>query len=133
MLLYGCKYGQTNSNVSSNFEINTLKNESFEDFHLKFLIDSTFRYSRINFPVKGYNSDSEASPENYLWERGDWDFYFEVDKDYKKNGAIVSEIYPTDSTTVWRLYIENSGYDIRYHFKKDNDKWMLTYYSYKNW
>lgn len=106
--------------------------ENFEFFLSKFINDSVFRYNRIKFPIKGFNSDTEFDKRDYLWTREDWDFYSVEDLRYKKDENIISEIVRIDSSMNWRLYKENSGYDINYRFKFNNNKWYLDYYSYKN-
>lgn len=107
--------------------------ENFTEFHSKLINDSVFRYSRINFPIAGYNSDAEKEPDNYSWTKEDWDFYFEEDAKYKQNKNIVSTTAVTDTLATWRLHIPNSGYDINYYFKPENNKWFLKSYSYKNY
>lgn len=37
--------------------------ENFTEFHSKLINDSVFRYSRINFPIMGYNSDADKEPD----------------------------------------------------------------------
>lgn len=108
--------------------------EPFEGFLEKFLSDANFRYSRIQFPLTGYNSDEDQHKrDNYLFTREDWDFYFEEDARYKSDPYIISTISKKDSTSnVWRLYKENSGYDIKYHFKLKDNQWNLVFYSYMN-
>ena len=107
--------------------------ESFEKFILKFVSDSTFRYERIKFPINGFNSEAENYNMNYSWTKEDWGFYSREDFNYQNDPNIVNDILKKDSLTiVWRLFKENSGYDIRYIFKKEEKKWFLENYSYKN-
>jgi hypothetical protein len=107
--------------------------ENFNMFILKFISDSIFRYSRIKFPLKGYNFDAEITKRDYyIWNKEDWDFYSIVDMKYKSDENIINEVIPKDSLMVWRLYKESSGYDIKYEFKLNENKWYLNYYSYKN-
>jgi len=105
----------------------------FNEFLKRFSKDSIFRYNRINFPLKGYNSDAENMVNNYKWEKEEWDYYSKLDFQYEGNKNITTKIISKDSLMVWRLYKENSGYDINYHFKLYKNKWYLNYYSYKNY
>lgn len=132
-LLFSCN-DIKRENTKSEIGIN--KSESFEEFFKKFSSDSFFRNSRINFPLKGFNSDdsnTNGKDEVYLWSKEDWSFYSEEDfsnkkdKDEKKTETIKKN----KSLITYRIYKENSGYDIQYEFKKENDKWFLIYYSYK--
>ncbi|NCO64758.1 MAG: hypothetical protein COZ75_13360 [Flavobacteriaceae bacterium CG_4_8_14_3_um_filter_34_10] len=129
--------GKVNQNIDSINKVidnspQIIDEEIFNVFLSMFLNDSVFRYSRIDFPIKGYNSDAE-NPENYLWSKDDWDFYFEEDSRYKQNESIISKVSINDRIAKWRLYIKDSGYDINYHFELVNDKWYLKQYFYKNY
>lgn len=138
-----CKNKNSDSEIHDKSETNEASQlESFkesckkEDFNLfisKFVSDSIFRYSRIKFPLKGYNSDAELDKRDYIWIKEDWDFYSVVDMKYESDEKIVSEIIPKETSMVWRLYKKNSGYDIKYQFKLNKNKWYLNNYSYKNY
>jgi len=132
-----CKDQNSNTKTETNevAKKDLRTNQQKEDFNLfisKFVADSLFRYSRIKFPLKGYNSDAENDKRNYIWSKEDWDFYAMVDMEYKSDENIINETIPKDSLMIWRLYKENSGYDIKYQFKLKENNWYLYYYSYKN-
>ena len=132
----GSKKGKAKDNAMPKIENTLIKSKdsllTFDKFLDKFCRDSVFRYHRIIFPIIGYNSDAEMNKNNYKWEKSEWDFYSKIDCGYKKNKNIISKIIPSDSTMIWRLFIENSGYDVNYRFKLIEGKWYLNYYSYKN-
>jgi len=109
------------------------KKEDFDEFISKFTSDSVFRYSRIKFPLKGYNSHAESNRQDYVWNKEIWDFYSESDMNYQNNENILNQTKSKDSIKIWRLYKKNSGYDIEYRFKLKGNKWFLKYYSYKNY
>lgn len=119
-------------NIDS-YNINLDSNENFNIFLNNFISSPLFRYQRIEFPLKGFNSDSDSDEDQYLWYKDDWYFYFEEDSVYKANPNIISKITYKDSLVIWRLYKENSGYDINYYFKSKGEKWYLDYYSYTNY
>ena len=105
----------------------------FEDFLERFSKDSIFRYDRMKFPIKGYNSDAETNKKDYKWEKEEWMFYFNNDLKHNTDENIISKIVPNDTVIIWRLYKENSGYDVNYYFKQIDNKWYLDSYSYKNY
>ena len=119
--------------IQKNKKYQSQKIENFKMFLQKFINDSTFRYTRIQFPINGYNSDAEINKKNYKWNKKEWDFYSEEDFQYKKNENITMEIMDNDTTKIWCLYKKQSGYDIRYYFKPIDSKWNLVYYSYSNY
>ncbi|MEO0038943.1 MAG: hypothetical protein RIQ59_2154 [Bacteroidota bacterium] len=110
--------------------------ESFEDFFNKFSTNSKFRVSRIKFPIDGFNSDetnTNAKDKPYKWEKEDWLFYAAEDFTENTSGDVKkTEIIKTNSFVTYRIFKEDSGYDIQYRFKVDKDKWYLVNYSYKN-
>jgi hypothetical protein len=110
--------------------------ESFENFFSKFSTNSRFRINRIKFPLDGFNSDetdTNAKDKPYKWEKEDWLFYSAEDFTKNQNGDNKkTEIVKTNSFVTYRIYKENSGYDIQYRFKVYKDKWYLINYSYKN-
>ncbi|KRD11762.1 hypothetical protein ASE21_08690 [Flavobacterium sp. Root901] len=110
--------------------------EDFDSFFKSFSLDKNFRLMHIKFPLKGFNSDeSEFDSLNkpYLWKKEDWIFYSEEDfKTGKTKDEVKTDKIKKDSLIIYRIFKENSGYDIQYTFKKIDNKWNLIYYSYKN-
>ncbi|MBF4515783.1 hypothetical protein IRZ71_05490 [Flavobacterium sp. ANB] len=110
--------------------------EDFNSFFKSFSSDKQFRVAHIKFPLEGFNSDeNEYNSKNkpYHWEKENWLFYSEEDfENTKSKDVIKTETIKKDSTIIYRIYKENSGYDIQYAFKKIENKWNLIYYSYKN-
>ena len=109
--------------------------ENFSQFIHQFTTDSDFRMSRVNFPLAGSNSDDRVvgeTQDNYFWAKEDWSFY--VEEDFKNNpdATIKTEAIDNDTTAMYRLYKENSGYDVRYKFELEDGKWYLVNYSYQN-
>lgn len=139
--IISCKRTKENVKLSVKYEVVQKSNDStsnndetnyFEDFLQKFISQKNFRNNRINFPLKGYNSDNDPR-DNYSWTKEEWEFYSIDDFNYYENKNIISQIIKKDSVSIWRLYKENSGYDINYHFELKQKKWYLVYYSYTNW
>lgn len=116
--------------ISKEKGVNVNKNiENFDDFFIRFSKDINFRISRIKFPLAGYNSDERK--KSFFWTKEEWLFYseedFKINKDATKRVKLIE-----NSKIIYRIYKENSGYDIKYTFVLINDKWNLVFYSYKN-
>ena len=111
------------------------KKESFNDFFNRFSTDSVFRISRVKFPLKGFNSDEtdvDFKDKTYLWNKEDWLFYAEEDFSSSKSEDIKkTDTIKTNASVIYRIYKEDSGYDIQYKFKESKNKWFLVYYSHK--
>lgn len=137
LLLVYCK---SETKVESDNGRNLIKIENFEEFYSKFYSDSTFQINRIEFPLKGYNSDfddgipddvreelSMKPQEEFMWKKNEWEMLKNVnDENLKK------ELNKSDTLVVERIYKEASGYEILRKFKPINNKWYLIYYSYSN-
>jgi hypothetical protein len=111
------------------------KNESFNDFFNRFSTDSVFRISRVKFPLKGFNSDEtdvNSKDKPYLWSKEDWAFYAEEDFNPKSEDVKKTDTIKTDTSVIYRIYKEDSGYDIQYKFEESKNKWFLVYYSHKD-
>lgn len=109
--------------------------ENFSQFMQKFINEPDFRLRRVNFPLAGSNSDDRVvgeAQDNYLWTKEDWLFYAEEDFRDNPDKSIKTEAIDNDNTAMYRLYKENSGYDIRYKFEMKEGKWYLVNYSYQN-
>jgi len=125
--LQGCK-------KSNDSQTNDLKEETFNEFIKKFKSDSEFRLNRIKFPLNGFNSDENIDNNDvYFWEKENWLFYSSDDfKDSDNMDFKEKVILMTDTSMIYRIYKPQSGYEIKYHFKKESKKYYLNFYSYKN-
>lgn len=118
--LIGCKQG-SNVAKSSDTEI-----EDFKTFYTRFLQDSTFQYSRIQFPVDGEIIEEDKSVSDKI-ERKDWDILIGSVYDVDTNEyTVVIEEGPT--AVFHRIYIPDSGVDIVQKYKNIRGKWYLVYY-----
>lgn len=106
--------------------------ESFENFISKFITDSIFRYSRIKFPINGFNSE-EKQQGVYTWNKEDFYFYFSETLQRIEDPYFKKEISEIDQNKKsLRLYVENSGFDTKCKFKLIDGEWLLDSYSYSN-
>lgn len=118
--------------LNNSFE-NKHKKDDFKRFLKKFVSDSAFRYKRVKFPLNGYNTETENEKKDYVFKtKEDWDFYSSFDIKTMNSKQITQDTIFKDSVVIWNLYKKNSGYNIKYKFKKRNSKWYLLFYSYKN-
>lgn len=114
---------------------NEQASENFSQFMQKFINEPDFRMSRVVFPLAGSNSDERVigeTQDNYSWTKEDWLFY--AGEGFKNNSDrnIKTEAIDNDTTATYRLYRENSGYEVRYKFELKDGKWYLVNYSYQN-
>ncbi|KGO87343.1 hypothetical protein Q765_06665 [Flavobacterium rivuli WB 3.3-2 = DSM 21788] len=122
-----------NKSIEKSLTIKVPK-EDFDEFFTKFRSDSIFKFTRIKFPLKGFNSDEMGTGSEqsiYLWDKENFIFYSVEDfKNQTTTDIIKEDIIKSDSVVTYRRYKEDSGYDINYEFKNIKDKWYLIYYSY---
>ena len=114
---------------------NIVLKENFENFLTKFKSHKDFRESRINFPIRGFNSEAEIlkNRSNYIWNKEEWEFYSYYDFAPNTPENISEKIIKLKSGTyIWSLYKESSGYEINYEFSCKDHNWYLKSYSYKN-
>lgn len=102
--------------------------EDFETFHEKFLTDSVFQLSRIDFPLDGLPSvsDTLATRDNFKWTADRWDILKKVDysdsgfeRDLLQSDVLVREIF---------RHPQGYGVEARY-FKGEDGKWRLIFYA----
>jgi len=125
--LSGCKQSADKGIVDNEVKNESLQAdiEDFDVFYTKFINDSAFQMSRINFPLEGeiVDSDTELSPIG----KDDWDLLlypvYEVD-----TTEYTVEIDENPTEVLHRIYIENSGVDIIMKYTLSDNKWYLIYY-----
>lgn len=107
-----------------------LEVEDFEAFHEKFLADSAFQMSRINFPLQGWsaNADSLTLAEGFFWQKSEWDIHKKVgnENDFKQqmnvSDVLVKEIFYMNISS------SNIGYERRF-MVDEKGKWRLIFYA----
>jgi hypothetical protein len=105
--------------------------ENLDSFYYTFHNDSSFQFTRIIFPIRtniissvDYNPDSSLVDtliykENWLLQS-----IPSFDSIIYKEEKII-----TDSNFIHRIFIPNSGFEIKRVFKLIDCKWYLVYYS----
>ena len=96
--------------------------ESFDTFFIKFAKDSIFQSSRINFPIKVVELDSENLIEQTITLTKD-NYYFQNIKFDSKDYEIQKEVKNSSAKVILKG-IEN-GIFMEMFFIKTNQKWNL--------
>lgn len=100
-----------------------LTDENFEVFFNRFIIDSTFQISRINFPIKTIQLDTENLKEDTL-EFNQSNYHFnKIDKQSKYYK--IEKVIASDSAKVSLKGIDNGIY-LEFFFSKKNGNWKLN-------
>jgi len=103
-------------------ETEKIKDEDFEVFLDKFNSDSTFQTSRINFPIKTIQLDTENLKENTI-EYNQSNYHLsKIDKQSKYYK--IEKVIMSDSAKVYLKGIDNGIY-IEFFFFKKNGIWKL--------
>jgi hypothetical protein len=96
--------------------------EEWQDFYQKFHSDSLFQISRLSENFEGARFYGEIVEEI---TKDNWQFLpygvYEVDTTQYQTEVDVSE-----NKVETRIYVENSGIDIRLTYEKIKDKWFLV-------
>lgn len=103
----------------------TIEQENWESFYIKFHKDSVFQISRIKFPLEGYGIYEDEG--EIRWSRNNWKLLiggiFDVDTSQYK-----TEYVKTDTLVTTRIYIPDSGFDVKEKYKLIDGKWYLVYF-----
>lgn len=105
--------------------------ENFEIFHEKFITDSTFQMSRIQFPLKGLpaGADKVHFENGYYWTKENWDIHIKTD--YEAEGYKLELI--TRPSYVTETLVHPDGFALERRFMRmENHKWYLIYYAAPN-
>lgn len=110
----------------------TIEVEDFDTFYERFLTDSTFQMSRINFPLQGLpaNADSTHFATGFNWEAQNWDIHKKIDYvelGYQRELQKNSEYLVTETLT------SPQGYGVQRRFMVNaKGEWFLIYYAALN-
>lgn len=107
-----------------------LEVEDFDTFYEKFLTDSTFQMSRINFPLQGWssNADSLQLAEGFFWKKSEWAVHKKVgnENDFKRHmnvsDVLIKEIFYMNVSN------GNIGYERRF-MVNEKGEWYLIFYA----
>ena len=115
--------------VSCTSDINQQRGEEddidFETFYIKFLSDSSYQLSHIQFPLRGRTSSSNSEIK---WQKGDWQIHLAfdpVDSGFQSNFTKIS-----DELIIETIILNKGGYGMERRFSKfGSDGWYLIYYA----
>ena len=103
---------------------------SFSSFYKKFLSDSSFQMTRINFPLDGENVYGYGENDVLYWTKDNWIKYGGVRNIYEIDKSRYSvEINESEHEVIHYYFIENSGFSIEYKYAKIKGEWFLVYLS----
>ncbi len=125
------------SNKTEKGSIQSNKPESFEKFMQLFNTNESFRNSRIETPLPGFNSDDFEDDydnesevlEDYYWNDQEIKLYLK--EDYSPEKYNISIVNKNDTIVEDRIFIDGSGFEIKRKFKLKNNNWYLSYYFYR--
>jgi len=115
--------------------------EVFDEFYHKFYRDSTFQVSRIQFPLKGHDSNvingdiqvSDHETEGYFvrdnqlyWKKDGWRF---VTTMWEEHEDFYKTIEQSDTLVIERIIANYEFWIITSHFKPIDGKWTLVFYA----
>jgi hypothetical protein len=109
---------QTHDSIETDFE-----SQSFEEFYVKFITDSTFQMSRISFPLNGNFTDYT---NHKAWAKEKWPL---ITWDYRniiENTDDSISVVQTDSTFYFGTFCRECGFSFWMEFEKLNGQWLLT-------
>ena len=104
--------------------------EDFSIFYERFLTDSTFQLSRINFPLEGLPASADKADfmNGYYWTADKWDIHIKID--YEADG------YTRNMTEldgyIREILVHSQGWGLERRFMQVDGKWNLIYYSAPN-
>jgi len=102
--------------------INKDKTEIFDDFFKKFSQDSVFQKSRVDFPIKVVELETEELKEDTLTLTSN-NYYFQNIKSDSKDYEILKKV-SSNKATITLKGIENGIFMDLFFIKKDG-KWIL--------
>lgn len=99
--------------------------EDFDKFYDRFLTDSAFQMSRIQFPLPGISTDAmEEDDTIYYWTKDEWIMLKKPDLDtteYKRKMTV------TDTLATDEIYMDNAGFYFKTVYEPVRRKWHLVY------
>ncbi|MFP4093547.1 MAG: DUF4348 domain-containing protein [Cyclobacteriaceae bacterium] len=96
--------------------------EDFTQFYERFLTDSAFQMSRIDFPLPGLRPD-ESEDTAYQWTREEWIMLKKPELD----STYLRELEVSDTLATDEIYMESSGFYFKMVYEPIKRKWHLVY------
>lgn len=104
--------------------------EDFEVFYERFMTDSTFQLSRIEFPLEGLptGADSATLHNGYYWTEDNWTIHQKVDYAAMGYDRIVDET----PMLIKETFVDGRGVGGQRRFALKGGKWYLIYFASLN-
>lgn len=102
--------------------------EDFDKFYDRFLTDSAFQISRIQFPLPGINTaaieESEDKDTVYYWTKDEWIMLKKPDLD---TSQYERRITVTDTLATDEIFMDDAGFYFKTVYEPIDRKWHLVY------
>lgn len=129
LVISTCSLPNPNGNKTT---INQEKVESFDDFYIKFYLDSSFQNERTLKPLEGIILSWVK--DEIISETWDNKMIIITPKEVFRSiyTNLIVEIEKKDSLAIERYYINHSGFEIKRTFVLRHSKWYLIRYDISN-
>ena len=107
-------------------ELGEAVDEAFADFELKFVADSAFQLSRIQFDNLGDMPYDDPEAEAVKWTPQNWILHRKTLADLKQQPNLETKQELSKSQCKQTIWIDSSGFLIEYTYTKIDGKWYLT-------
>lgn len=104
--------------------------KDFVEFYKKFLQDSSYQMSHIQFPLAGVPSQANQQTEDvehFRWQKEDWKLHRDFDPEttgFNKKFVLLS-----DELIIEYIIHKSHKFGLERRFSKLDDDWSLIYYS----
>lgn len=114
-LMYGCRSARVQE-----------ASEDFDKFYERFLTDSAFQMSRIQFPLPGINTTAMEHEEDsvYYWTKDDWIMLKKPELD---SGLYERKMVVTDTLATDEIFMDDAGFYFKMVYEPIKEKWHLVY------
>jgi hypothetical protein len=97
--------------------------ENFEAFYQRFLTDSLFQISRVNFPLKGQQIHIRGAS---AWKKEKWMMIKAKASEVDKTLYNIKTVRK-DNSYFEGIYCKNCGFSFETEYRLINGKWFLVY------
>lgn len=100
--------------------------ENFDEFNIRFHIDSIFQLSRINFPIGGKSIDGFTKQE---WTLKNWKMHRTPVVEKPEMKGYEHSLVKSNTFVIEKYWIKDGGFSAETRFKRIKNKWFLIYYN----
>jgi hypothetical protein len=104
--------------------------KDFEIFYDKFISDSIYQITKVQFPIKGVLADYEGEKE---WTKETWPFMkWDLRKEIRNTDDSIT-IDQSNDRFFFGSYCRDCGFSFEMSFDKNDNEWYLTYRQENNY